>query len=296
MIKMMRKGLILGMAAAMAASVIVTAETPAEKSELTVTIPDKYKELVTVTEEEPDLLISVSETASIEAAKAQGDDFPGAGWLFGISKISEEELHEKLCNDMSGEEVFAQDAEGNYLVYCHPTDVRFVREQYENIDDDMAQWTELNEWAATVCDTIVAENEGLTPVHFGNTVFEIFLNRIAYAADTKCEVSTLEHGPLNAFDVDAASFAKQLLNASYEVVDDDLQIDGEYIVLSFADEETRFDFFESEGNECYVRQVWGPEDAQNVMYYKAVFEDGTAVSSVMRTWYDELVKANGLAG
>jgi len=129
-------------------------------------VPLEYYDVV-VTEmpenDEDGILFSVSEKASIEADKAQGGSGEGAGWLFSIGRVSEAQLQEMFSNDIPGAEAFAKDAEGNYYIYYHPTDVRIVRESYEGMGDetneDWQQWTALNEWAQDkVRDTFVSEN------------------------------------------------------------------------------------------------------------------------------------------
>ena len=63
--------------------------------------------------DEPDLLFSVYEKASVEAAARMGAENTGEGWLFGIARVSERRLHELLCGDMSGVEVFAREGDGS---------------------------------------------------------------------------------------------------------------------------------------------------------------------------------------
>ena len=68
------------------------------------TVPAEYSSLVVydTPQDSPDgVLFSVYEKASVEAAKAQALEYDGAGWLFDIRRISEDELHEMLCYDMS---------------------------------------------------------------------------------------------------------------------------------------------------------------------------------------------------
>ena len=102
-----------------------------ENDGLKLMIPLEYDELL-ITETPQDdrgaWLFSVSEKASVEAAKATGMDYEGAGWLFSIERIDEATLRDLLCNtDLSGTEVFARDDLGRYYLYRHPTDVRYVR-------------------------------------------------------------------------------------------------------------------------------------------------------------------------
>ena len=94
-------------------------------------IPKAYSALVTVETPEKNEygeLFSVSETASIKAAEATGQYTAGAGWLFSISRVTEEQLHQMLCYLMFGSEVFGRDEDGMYYLFEHPTDVRIVRE------------------------------------------------------------------------------------------------------------------------------------------------------------------------
>ena len=115
-------------------------------------IKPKYNDLITVEVPADDpngLLFTVSETASLKAG-----GFDGAGWLFSIAKISADELHQMLCRDMSGAEVFAMGEDGSYYMYYHPTDVRYARETVEKMHEDQDQWSMLCEWASTVRDSL----------------------------------------------------------------------------------------------------------------------------------------------
>ena len=236
------------------------------------------------------VLFSVSEKASIEAAKAQGDEYDGIGWLFSVARISEDAFREALCYDMSGMEVFAKDADGYYM-YCHPTDVRLVREDY-NDKESIDQWTTLNEWAATAPDTFITENPGLTAEKRGNTTLDMYLARIAYLDGVDYTVSATEYGPMDGSGFDASRYAESLTNGvTFEYADDSETPDGEYIVLSFPDDDVRFDFFRAEGKENYIRQVWSGD---NEALYKAVYADSSIKASViMNEWYDALVTVNG---
>lgn len=258
-------------------------------------VPPEYKDLLVIEtpQNDPDgVLFSVSEKASIEAAKAQGEEYDGAGWLFSINKITEDALHEALCYDMSGQEVFAKDADGQYYMYYHPTDVRLVRESYENTAD-MEQWTTLNEWAATVPDTFLAENSGLVPEKRGNNAIDMYLARIAYLDGTKYTLSTTEYGPMDGSGFDASSYVESLTKGvTFEYAENAETPDGEYIVLSFPEDDVRFDFFRAEGKENYIRQVWSGD---NEMLYRAVFENGNHASdtiNIMSAWYNALAAAN----
>ena len=248
-------------------------ETPADATSdavytnegFTLTVPGKYDGLLFTTTPEEDgtgTLFMCSEIASIEAAQAQGRDIDGAGWLFSIRKIDEASLNQKLCDDMSGEEPFATDGNGNYFLFCHPTDVRLIRDSYDN-PEDMEMWTELNEWAATVPDTFLSENPQLTAAKIGNTSVDMHLARIAFDDDVNYTISTLKY------------------------------LELEPVVLAFPDEGVRFDFFFVEDGRNYIREVWG-EDPEWEKLYKANFEDESIdATEVMAEWYDALAVANG---
>ena len=259
-----------------------------ENEGLRLFVPVEYDGLLVteVPEKDPDgILFEVAEKASVEAAGGR----EGAGSLFAIARVDREKMQQMRCNDMSGAEIFAKDADDRYYVYLHPTDVRFERESYENAEEDMKQWTELNEWAwNSVRDSFVAENEGLTAESYGNTELDILLARICYADDVSYSISTTEFGPKEAEGVDPLPFAEKLMNAVvYERLDDMEAPDGEYVVLNFPEEGFRFDFFRMLGEENVIRQVWGENHEE---LYRAVFADETLkASDIMQDWYDSLV-------
>ena len=157
--------------------------------------------------------------------------------------MSEEELQELLCSDMSGVEPFAKDAEGGYYLACHPTDVRLVREDGYT-DEAMAQWSSLCEWAA-VAPRFFAEENGLEPFHRGNTEPEIWLNQILAGKLTDyCFYALRPFDPLEPGDVDPAPFINKLLDA--EITFDysgEGAPDGEFIALKIPEENISIDFF-----------------------------------------------------
>ena len=111
-------------------------------------IPDEISGLVTVRTEglKDGELVSVYETASVDAAAAMGDDYDGAGWIFSVSTMPENEVKELRCGGMDGMEVFAEDDDIYYL-YNHPTDVRLIREADEEREEAMDSGTLINQWA-----------------------------------------------------------------------------------------------------------------------------------------------------
>lgn len=259
-------------------------------------VPEKYIDLLVIeTPENNDrnIFFSASEKASIEAAEANGEFWEGAGWLFGIGTVTEDEYHEMLCRDMTGVQVFAKDGNGTYYMYYHPTDVRLVREDYTNIQDDMEGWRELNEWAGSMRETIIEEN-GLIPEKHGNTTLDMYLARLMYHTDENYTVSTTEYGPMKPNGVKASDFIEPLVNnVTFKYLPDEEAPDGEYVVLNFPEEDIRFDFFKMEGKENVIRMVW--LDGQWEELLQAEFDDeNIKASEIMNDFYHELVLANSL--
>ena len=253
-------------------------------------IPLEYEALLIVDTPEngPDgQLFSVTERASLEAAG--GED--GAGWLFGIARVDEARLRELLCQDRSGVEIFARDGEGNYYLYQHPTDVRFVREDNEAMQRDQEIWTALNEWAfGTVRESFLRENSGLEALSYDNSTVGIFVARAAFEAGADYTVSSTAFGPMAPKQLDAAPYAERLLRgARYEYADGLEAPDGEYLVLRFPEEEVRLDFFPRRDGEDLVRIVSG--DGSET-FYRASLADGAEASAVVQEWYDALVAEN----
>ena len=271
----------LAVAATMALSfgAMASEDTEVEAGGLVFEIPAQYKDLVTIETEglEAGELIRVSETASIEAAKAMGEEENGAGWLFSISGIQENELGKLRCSDMSGREVFAED-EDVYYMFNHPTDVRLLRETNEEMDEAMDQWTALNEWAnGEVRDAVLADNPRLEKEICSNTELDMYLARARYDG-LKYKIRSLEIGEMDPTVFGEDDFLDEMTeDVSFEEVTDlsDVeQPDGEYIVMAFDDENVRFDFFLGEGLENYIREVKTTDDGEEVeTLYRAIFED-----------------------
>lgn len=312
---MMNKAMFgLALAAAMVLSLAAcgTKEAPAalpeqgkehvyESGGMKLAVPSKYDTLVNVTMAgevgKDGILFTVAEKASVEAAKKQGAAEDGAGELFEIGRVSESELNARRCYDMSGQEVFARDGDGNYYIYYHPTDVRFTRESYEGVGDesneDWKQWSKLNEWANnSVRVAFVAANSGLSAVSYGNTDLDMFLARAAYASGESYMIEMPERDSLVPNGVDAAPFVERLTrDASFETANSSDTPKGEYATLRFPNEDYRFDFFLTSDGESYIRQIWNNE--QNTMLYKAQYYDGTTRAfDVVKEWYDALAAAN----
>ena len=268
-----------------------------ENGGLKLLIPLEYDELLQIDMPENDadgILFSVAEKASIEAVKAQGMDSDGPGALFSIGKIDEARMRELVLNtDLSGIEIFAKDAYGDYYVYYHPTDVRYYRENNDAMVRDQEIWSALNEWAyGTVRKSLLEENPQLMSAPVGSSDLDLLLARIAYIPGYAYTLSSLEYGPveLNADEFDAGPFLNRLMSGvTYQYVDEEAP-DGEYVVLNFPEVGTRFDFFLMEGKENYIREVNDGSDYETL--YLAAFDDAeTRATDVMREWYYAAVGA-----
>ncbi len=270
-----------------------------QNSGLTLTVPDEIavKLLIELPETgEYGELFSLTEKASVDAAKKSEINWDGVGWLFSIRRVSEEELHEMMCYDMWGARVFAKDMKGDYYLFERPTDVRMVREDY-NDPAGIQEWSDLNAWAVTMPQTIIAENYGFTPETRSNTMLDMYLARILYSESPKFTVSTTQFGPLepDSDDTSAVSvYIRQLTEGvRYEPLYGEETPDGEYVTLDFPDDDMRFDFFLLDGKENLVRQVWF--HGEDEMMYRAVFEDESKTASgIMLDLYHMLAQYAGL--
>ncbi len=258
---------------------------------LTVTADMADKITVETPEKSEDgVLFDVYETASVEAAKANGNENLGSGWLFAICVRNEDEVHKIMCDSFGGEDILAYDADGNYYVYYHPTDVRYERETPEKMAEDQDAWTAACEWANNVKTQFLNENGGMTEFHFGGSEIETAFARILYKEDTKYTLSTTEFGPLEPNGVDPEPYVSRLMKgASFEYVDEEAP-DGEYVVLNFPEEDCRYDFFVSTDKVNYIRKVWNEEQDQEMI--KVTYDDGTTnAAEIMQEWYHAIADA-----
>ena len=294
-ITMMRKMLMTAaLAAAMTAAVsfgALAAEEKIEAGGIVFEIPEEFRDLVTVQTEnlQPDELIRVSETASIEAAKVTGSNDALPGWLFSISRISEEELGKLRCGEMSGSEVFAED-DDMYYMFNHPTDVRLIRASNEEMDAAMDQWTNLNNWAwEDVRMAILSANPQLELDTCSNTELDMYLCRARYDG-MKYEIRSLDAGTFDPTIFGEDDYLEDLTEdvwyAEVEEISDEERPDGEYIVMAFDEDNVRFDFFLGEGMENYIREVKTMDDGEEVeTLYKASFKDPEeSATGIMKEW------------
>lgn len=102
-------------------------------------------------------LLSVSEKASIEAAKADFGDGSGFGYLFGLAVMDQAGLEQFLCSDSSGSTVFATDGE-QYYIYTEPTDVQYYRSGGESESGGGKTWEELSQIGPLVREDFITRN------------------------------------------------------------------------------------------------------------------------------------------
>ena len=234
-----------------------------ENEGLRLPVSEDMRDAVIVKTDEAGRIFSVYEKASVEAAErlraAEAGTDPGntgEGWLFGIELVNEAQLHEMLCSDMSGADVFARTADGGAYLYLHPTDVRMVRDGDDAYgEQDRAAWAAATEWAAGMPGRLVEEN-ALTAYRRSNTELDMVLARILYRGDVHYELTSLAHGTFTPNAAEAAPCMEALADLTYEYADASQTPDGEYIVMNLPDEDTRFDFFLG-GDGSYVRKVRG---------------------------------------
>lgn len=261
-------------------------------------LPEEIRDLVTVRTDglEADELVSVYETASLDAAAERGEEDTGAGWIFSISAIPEDRLRELRCGGMDGMEVFAEDEDVVY-VFNHPTDVRMVRASNDEMNKGMDQWTMINEWASQeVRQEILANNPELDEEFYTNTDLDMHLAQAAYRPGTKFELRAVDYGPdpLDPAALGENDYIEDLAeDYTYEMRDDVEEPAGEYYVLAFDDdgEEVRFDFFKTSEDGNLVREVRQIGDEEYETYYQANAKDvdeDQSVTDVMAAWCQEI--------
>lgn len=130
-----------------------------------IALPNRYLDQLTVYPNESDAengfqpLLSVYETASLEAAEEDFGDTDGFGFLFGFAALDQAALEQFLSTPPDGIDIFAQD-DTRYYAYTYPTDVQFYRRDGE-VDtgtEDWASWSELNDLGSEVQADMMGRN------------------------------------------------------------------------------------------------------------------------------------------
>ena len=211
-------------------------------------------------------IFSVTETASLEAARKTGTEYQGAGWLFAISRVTEAELHEMLCGDMSGRDLFAKDGQGNYYIFCHPTDVRYFRESPEEMQRDQQVWSRLSVWAyKKVRAEFIKDNPGLTALEADNSPVGIHLAQILYRG-AKYTLGRTGEEPIDSKGFHSTSYAEAILYGNSFRMVKKVRLPDKYYTLCLPETQETLTFFKRRG-ECYVRESRpGAED----IYYQAL--------------------------
>ena len=226
----------------------------------------------------------VSEKASIEAARKKGHDIEGVGWIFSLGMVSEARLHEILCGDMSGAELFAKDNSGNYFIYYHPTDVRYVRSDAWRMEKDQEKWSELNAWAWTdVRESFVGLNSGITKLTADNSDVGICIAKTMYESGTEYTISQNGKKTAPAKSFSAVPYGEKLLyGVSYEMLRKKTFPNDGYVSLDLPKEGIRLDFYTDGSGRTFVREVrQGSKD----LVYEAVFEDESIrPMAVLSSW------------
>ncbi|SFH95795.1 hypothetical protein SAMN04487861_10979 [Selenomonas ruminantium] len=233
-------------------------------------------------------LFSVAERASVEAAKKEMPAYDGAGWLFAIGKVTETELHEMLCADMSGRELFAQDQAGSYFIFYHPTDVRYMRESADAMRQDQETWSKLCAWAHNdVPQHFIADN-GLIALTADNSPIGIHLARISYKPATKYTLAQNDQNPRTGNRLQAASFVNMLLYGNtFETVPDKKAPQGELVTLTLPGEKVSLAFFQRDGS-TYVLE--SRPDGEKTLYQAIPREEHAEALAVMQDWYTSLAQ------
>lgn len=242
-------------------------------------VPLEYADKVIV-DMGDDPLFTVTETASREAAqKTHPDNLEGAGLLFAITRITEEELRTLLCGDMSGLQVFARGGDGLYFVLDTPTDVRIERTE-KLTQADLDAWSLLNTWARKSAWESFTRDNGLTPDIYSNTELDMHLARI-WAGDKGYTLTGLVDGAHAPKDSEGADFAGEILTGTWFQETDEQVPDGEYLVLRARGESSRYDFFLS-GDGKLVRESWGDS---SILYRS---QGDLNVTEIVERWYNAL--------
>ena len=238
--------------------------------------------LILETKDEP--LFTATEIASKEAAEKTHPEYAdGMGWLFSISRVTEDELHEMLTYVMFGQEVFARDDSGCYYVLNTPTDVRIDREG-EITESDLAQWSAFYKWInGSMRERFIADN-GLTPCRISNTDLDIELARIAWNGETAYTLASLADGVHGLGNADGAAASEKILSKCFFKMTEEEIPDGEYLVLQIPDSRARFDFFYAEVGRL-VREY---RDDMEILYRCTEDVD---VTSLVEQWYEALPRA-----
>ena len=233
-------------------------------------------------------LFSVAERASVEAAKKEMPAYDGAGWLFAIGKVTETELHEMLCADMSGRELFAQGQAGSHYIFYHPTDVRYMRESADAMRQDQETWSKLCAWAHNdVPQHFIADN-GLIALTADNSSIGIALAHIIYQPATKYTLSRNGEQPRNGNRTKATPFVNMLLYGnSFAIAPEPKSLPDESpaLTLTLPGEKVSLTFFQCESSTYVLERR---QNGEKTLYQAIPHEEHAEALAVMQDWYTAL--------
>jgi len=188
--------------------------------------------------------------------------------------------------DMTGRELFAQDEQGSYYIFYHPTDVRYMRETPAAMKRDQEIWSSLCNWAwQDVRKNFLADNN-LLSLQADNSAVGIYLARTIYKPAPRYSLKLPGKKKCTSNAAQATPFVNMLLYGNtYEMIQKAPQPQGKAITLTLPREKAALDFFQADG-ATYVRER-RPGLRDN--YYKSVpLEEHAEAWSVLQDWYDTL--------
>lgn len=134
-----------------------------QMGKLTAAIPKEYEDLLTVEvgDGRERVLLAISETTSMEQARADGEDPEEWGWICTLVAYDRAEFEQSLIGDAPGLQYIAR-TEDTYYALCEPTDVRLYRSGGEWDEEALAQWERANGVTPLLTEDFVTRNH-LTP-------------------------------------------------------------------------------------------------------------------------------------
>lgn len=275
-----------------------------ENGGLKLEVQPKYNDLITVKTPENDpegVLFSVSETASLQAA-----DYEGSGWLFSIRRVSEERMHEMVCESLNEDYFFASDEEGNYYLFSQPSDVRMERATAAEMEAGMEQWSMLCAWAAGQAESFQQKN-GLTLESFGNSAVNIYMARAAFRPGTRVVLTADEFGSVEADTALSAPYAQFVQEGAFWEATPEETPEGDVLSVRLPDEDVQLDFFYADpdyirvtegGVETLYAAMWSDDsvtytEAAEGWYYAAAEQAGvkpkdTRLEAYYGLWYEQI--------
>lgn len=122
----------------------------------------------------------------------------------------------------------------------------------------------------------------------------VYLRRIVNPEDNAAyTLGNLEYGQLEPGDVNPEDYIKLLEGLTLEEVDESEAPEGIYTVLTFPEDKVRFDFYESDNNVCFIREV--KNDEESTLFRAVMPEDRASAGNIVSAWLYSIADAQGLA-